>query len=140
MCAPESTGTAGRCSLLYSFRKAIDEVARLPPDAGPILQNCPAFFGDSVVAPGWSRIRGHDAAGQKAVRAECSKHGVHRAFLEQSFPLIGLLEPLGNLVAIEVFRGLVQDGQQHQGDQTCIEVFLKLARMGIVHWPILLAY
>ncbi|MDB6158349.1 MAG: hypothetical protein JWO04_2055 [Gammaproteobacteria bacterium] len=52
------------------------------------------------------------------------------AFLEERLALVRLLQPFGNFVAIEVFGGLVEDGEQYEGDEAGIEVFLEFAA-----WP-----
>jgi hypothetical protein len=56
-------------------------------------------------------------AGQQAIGAESAEDGIDGAFLEERLALVRLLQPFGNLVAIEVFGGLVEDGEQYEGDE-----------------------
>ena len=42
------------------------------------------------------------------------------------------LQPFGNFVAIEVFGGLVEEGEQYEGDEAGIEVFLEFAGVAFV--------
>jgi hypothetical protein len=71
-------------------------------------------------------------AGQQAVGAESAEDGIDGAFLEERLALVRLLQPFGNFVAIEVFGGLVEDGEQYEGDEAGIEVFLEFAGVAFV--------
>src|SRR3984957_11916291 len=123
---PRRSG-AQRVSWRCSFHKSIDEIASLPPNATPLLEDSASLISNAVVAAGRPRIRRHNAAGQQTRRTQRSQHRIDRAFFKERVALVRLLQALGNLIAIEVFRTPVQDSQQHQCHQTRIQVFLEFA-------------
>src|ERR1700730_960358 len=127
-------------SSVHSFNKSVYEVTGLAPDTAPVLEDCAAVLGDPVVAPGRACIRRDDAARQQAVGAESPQYGIDGAFLEEGLALVRLLKPLCNFVAVEVFGGPIEHGEQDEGDQAGVEVLLEFPSVvvhgGTVNLPI----
>src|SRR5882672_2006516 len=104
----------------------VDESTGFAPDRLPGFERGPSQVCNSVVAPGRSRIRRYHAAREQPVRAHRPQHRVEHALL-QSHGGGDLLQLLGNLVAVEIVVGLVQDGEEHQSSQARIQFLLELA-------------
>jgi hypothetical protein len=57
--------------------------------------------------------------------------------LKQRLTLVGALQLLGDLVAVEVFATAGQYCQQYEADEPAVELFLEFLAVAIVHLPVL---
>jgi hypothetical protein len=73
-----------------------------------------ALIGDAVVAAGGPGIRRNDAAGQEIGGGQGPQHRVNGALLEYGYALIGIRQPLGDFIAIEIFGGLLEHREHYQ--------------------------
>jgi hypothetical protein len=72
-------------------------------------------------------------AAQKPIRAERAEDRVNRSFFEQGFAFVRALQALGDLVAVQVLRRRVEDGEQDQRHQTGVEFLLEFPDVAVVH-------
>ena len=59
-----------------------------------------------------------------------AQHRVNRAFLEQQLAFVGTLQALDDVVAVEVFRASIEHRQQHERDESAVEVFRRTSWRG----------
>ena len=67
------------------------------------------------------------------IGAERAEHRVDSASFEQGFTFVGALQPLGNVVAVQILVGGIEDGEKNQRHQSGVELLLELPGGSVIH-------
>ena len=98
----------------------------LLPDPQPLLKDRATLLGDAVVAAGRAGVGRNDAACEQSARAHVAQDRIERALLDDVERGGNGLQLFGDLVAVQVFVGPIEDRKQDESNQPRIQLALKL--------------